>query len=76
MRRLLRWLLRFSVRDQSPFPSFYVTDYGAVGDGVTDDTAAILRAIDAAIAADGGVIWFANGSYIIYPPHGYGGTAT
>jgi hypothetical protein len=41
---------------------FNVLEYGAVGDGVADDTAAIQFAIDAAAAA-GGVVSFPAGTY-------------
>ncbi len=37
--------------------------YGAVGDGVTDDKAAIQAAINAANAAGGGVVFFPGGTY-------------
>ena len=40
---------------------FNVQDYGAVGDGSTNDRAAILSAIDAAIAAGGGRVVFQSG---------------
>ena len=40
-----------------------VKDYGATGDGVTDDTAAIQAAHDAAVAAGGGVVAFPQGAY-------------
>lgn len=43
---------------------FNVKDYGAVGDGVTDDTAAVLAALADLTAAGGGVLYFPLGSYI------------
>lgn len=44
---------------------FNVLDHGAAGDGVTDDTAAIQAAIDAAEAAGGGVVYFPAGVYVV-----------
>lgn len=44
---------------------FNVKDFGAVGDGVTDDTAAMQAAIDAASAAGGGTVFVPTGTYIV-----------
>jgi polygalacturonase len=38
-------------------------DFGAVGDGVHDDTANIQSAIAAAQTAGGGVVWLPTGQY-------------
>lgn len=47
-------------------PSLYnVESYGAVHDGVTDDTVAIQTAINAACAGGGGVVYFPISIYII-----------
>ena len=41
-----------------------VKDFGATGDGVTDDTAAIQAAINA-LSPLGGTLWFPKGAYIV-----------
>jgi len=45
--------------------NYDVKAYGAVGDGATDDTAAVQAAITAADAANGGIIYFPSGTYLI-----------
>jgi hypothetical protein len=42
-----------------------VKDFGAVGDGVTDDTVAIQAAINAVGSINGGVIYFPTGVYLV-----------
>ncbi|HXZ12819.1 MAG TPA: glycosyl hydrolase family 28-related protein [Candidatus Sulfotelmatobacter sp.] len=49
---------------QGPRPRVDVTAYGAKGDGVTDDTAAIQSAINQACSA-GGSLYFPPGSYAV-----------
>lgn len=44
--------------------SVNVRDYGATGDGTTDDTTAVLAAI-AAVADTGGTAYFPNGTYLL-----------
>ncbi|UZE21576.1 putative Ig domain-containing protein [Pseudomonas sp. B21-056] len=44
---------------------FNVQNFGAKGDGITDDTAAIQAAIDAAAAAGGGQVYVPAGTYIV-----------
>ncbi|HTK65377.1 MAG TPA: glycosyl hydrolase family 28-related protein [Pseudonocardia sp.] len=52
-----------------PFLAGLVTpqDYGAVGDGVHDDTAAIQSAITAVQSAGGGIVFFPEGTYLVTP---------
>lgn len=44
---------------------YFVEEYGAVGDGNTDDSSAVMAAINAALAAQGGIIFFAAKRYRI-----------
>lgn len=64
-----------SVRDNSCFscensticvyPEVYPECFGAVGDGVVDDTDAVQAAIDAVSNAGGGVVFFGRGTYAV-----------
>ena len=48
----------------SALPVYNVQVYGAKGDGVTDDTAAIQAAINAAVLT-GGIVYFPAGTYVL-----------
>jgi hypothetical protein len=62
----------FGLTGGSGLGFFNIMDYGAVGDGSTNDTNAIIAAIDAAGAAGGGVVYVPPGTYStssLKPPH-------
>jgi Pectate lyase superfamily protein len=44
---------------------FCVRDYGATGNGTTDDTTAVQDTLDAASAAGGGVVYVPEGTYLL-----------
>lgn len=46
-------------------PFVNVKTYGAKGDNLTDDTAAIQAAVDAVFAAGGGTVYFPSGTYLV-----------
>jgi polygalacturonase len=46
--------------------NFNIRDYGATGDGISLDTDAINKAIDAASVAGGGKVYFPAGTYLSY----------
>src|SRR4051812_45908355 len=54
-------------RPQIPDKTFTVTDFGAVGDGAANNTAAIVKAIDACRAAGGGVVVVPAGRFLTGP---------
>ncbi|WP_263263473.1 glycosyl hydrolase family 28-related protein [Pseudomonas sp. RIT-PI-S] len=55
---------------------FNVLDFGAKGDGVTDDSHAIQLAINAAFTAGGGEVYVPQGTYLVTGPNADGGCIT
>jgi polygalacturonase len=55
------------IKDNSLF--YNVRQFGAKGDSATIDTEAINKAIDAAVAAGGGTIFFPAGNYLSFSIH-------
>lgn len=55
------------VINTSSDPVFYVTDFGAIGDGQTLNTRAIQRAVDTCAARGGGVVYVPPGKYVTGP---------
>jgi polygalacturonase len=51
-----------------PAKDFVITDYGAVGDGVADARPAIVKAIDACVAAGGGRVVIPSGVFLSNGP--------
>lgn len=49
---------------QNPDSPLNVRDFGAKGDGATDDTAAFQKALDAAAAVGGGIVLAPRGNYL------------
>lgn len=47
---------------------FNVLDYGAVGNGIADDSVALQSAFDAAFAAGGGTVYVPSGTYLCNTP--------
>jgi len=66
-------LLSFLVLFALPFGGFAqqkifnINNYGAIGDGVTDNTTSIQKTIDAASAQGGGIILIPKGVFLITP---------
>jgi hypothetical protein len=60
------WLARSGANDDAaPTPRVNVRDYGAVGDGVTDDTEAFQAASAVINAAGGGTMYIPRGVYVV-----------
>lgn len=53
-----------------------VSDFGAMGNGTNDDTAAIQRALDAAANAGGGAVVVPRGTFVITAPVSIGANCT
>jgi polygalacturonase len=54
---------------RKPFGFYDIRDFGAPSDGKTKSTAAIRRAIEAAVAGGGGTVFFPAGHFVTGPIH-------
>src|SRR5687768_15714848 len=61
-------LLFSSLSASAQTPVFNLADFGAVGDGVTDDGPAFQNALDAIAAAGGGTLIVPPGLYFVATP--------
>jgi hypothetical protein len=57
------WMTQVAGEEPAPSDCLSVRQFGAVGDGKTDDTTAFQRALDAAEKAGGGIVYAPRGSY-------------
>ena len=64
---LCSWSAAEIPRPQIPEKTFKITDYGAVGDGKTINTDAIVKAIDACRASGGGIVLVTSGKFLTGP---------
>lgn len=66
VKKILQWLAAIFLSSAAMTPPsgpLNVRDFGAVGDGLADDTVAIQQAIDTAKAGSNRVVWLPPGSY-------------
>lgn len=56
-------ILEIGDKEEWPVQQFNVMDYGAVGNGIDDDSQAIEKAVNAARSNGGGIIYFPAGGY-------------
>src|SRR6185436_1653686 len=61
----LQWFrdLRSRINTVAPQMAFSVKDFGAAGDGTTDDSDAVNAAIEAAQDAGGGIVFYPSSRY-------------
>ena len=65
--RVISFVLIFTISVNAS--DYNVTDYGAIGDGKTDATKSIQKAIDACAKSGGGRVYVPSGTYVIGPLH-------
>ena len=53
------------ISGRGQFMIFHVKDYGATGNGTTDDSNSVRAAEDACNAAGGGIVQFGHGTYLV-----------